>query len=158
MREREAGTLETSSVVMPPLGKPAVRFAWQKQFIRYVISGSIATVLNLTGVWLSRQLLSYEIAVVIGAIVGTLTSYVLTKTFVFNSDTNAIDHKEMVRFFSVHSAVCLQIWLVAVSLESWLLPAEWPAGLRESLASLVSVGSVAITGFVLHRSVTYRKK
>jgi putative flippase GtrA len=142
---------------MSRLNKLVESLTWQKEFVRYVVSGCTATVLNLTGVWLSRQFLSYEIAVVIGAILGTMTTYVLAKTFVFNSNADAIDHMEIFRFLSVHAVVCLQIWLVSVSLESWLLPSDWSVGLRESVASLIGVGSVAATGFVLHRRVTFRK-
>ena len=132
-------------------------FNRQKEFVRYVISGGTATILNLATVWLSRQVTTYEIAVFIGAMVGTATSYILTKTVVFNSNKKAFDHMEMVRFLSVHAVVCLQIWLVSVSLERWLLPAGWSSDARETLASAIGVGSVVLTGFILHRNVTYRE-
>ena len=129
-----------------------------KEFARYVFSGGTATVLNLAAVWLFRQFSNYETAVFIGALVGTITTYVLTKTFVFNSDSTTIDHREILRFLSVHAVVCFQIWLVSVSLQRWLLPTNLLGDLREVVSSVIGVGSVVFTGFILHRRITFQKK
>jgi putative flippase GtrA len=127
-----------------------------REFIRYVLSGGSATVVNLAAVWLSRQFASYETAVAIGALFGTATTYLMTKTFVFNARSKAVDYPEVARFLCIHGVVCLQIWLVAVSLERWILPAMGVAAYREAIASVIGVGSVVFTGYFLHRKVTYR--
>ncbi|WP_239796690.1 GtrA family protein [Candidatus Nitrotoga arctica] len=131
-------------------------FNRQAEFVRYVISGGTATVVNLAAIWLSRQITNYEISVFIGAIAGTITTYLLTKIFVFNANSKAFDHSEIMRFLSVHAVVCMQIWLVSVSIERWVLPVYWTSNLREALASMIGVGSVVFTGFFLHRNVTFR--
>lgn len=128
----------------------------RREFIRYVISGGSATVVNLAAVWLSRQFAGYEIAVAIGAIFGTATTYLMTKTFVFNATSKAIDYSEIARFLCIHGLVCLQIWLVSVSLNRWILPAIGIDAYREAIASVIGVGSVVFTGYFLHRKVTYR--
>ena len=131
-------------------------FNRQTQFARYVISGGTATVVNLATIWLSRQITHFELSVFIGAIAGTITTYLLTKTFVFNANSKAFDHSEILRFLSVHAVVCIQIWLVSVSIERWVLPVYWTSNSREALASMLGVGSVVFTGFFLHRNVTFR--
>lgn len=129
----------------------------QKEFARYFISGCTATVMNLTAVWVSRQFTSYEVAVFIGALAGTITSYLLAKLFVFKADKKRFDHSEIIRFLSVHAVVTFQIWLVSVSLDRWLLPIYWSGDFREALASFIGVGSVVFTGFILHRKLTFRQ-
>lgn len=128
----------------------------RNKFFRYIISGSTATIVNLAAVWLARQLTDYSVAVSVGAVAGTATTYLLTKRFVFNATERVFDHAEIVRFLLVHTIVCIQIWIVSVSLERWMLPVNWDDGLREAVASFVGVGSVVFTGFFLHRHVTFR--
>src|SRR5450830_1064790 len=118
-----------------------------KEFARYIFSGGSATVMNLAAVWFFRKFSSYEIAVSVGALVGTITTYVLTKIFVFNCNDTVIDHKEIFRFLLVHAVVCLQIWLVSVSIQRWLLPAYLSGELREATSSVIGIGSVVFTGF-----------
>lgn len=125
-------------------------------FFRYIISGSTATVVNLATVWLARHLTTYSVAVAVGAIAGTATSYLLAKIFVFDAKERVIDHAEIFRFLLVHAIVCVQIWVVSVSLDRWILPVIWDNGLRETVASFVGVGSVVFTGFFLHRHITFR--
>lgn len=126
-----------------------------KEFIRYVISGCCATAVNLAVVLLARQFISYEIAVFIGAIFGTSTTYLMTKIFVFGAKNNTVDYSEIVRFICIHGVVCLQIWFVSVSLERWILPVFELGPYREAMASFIGVGSVVFTGYFLHRNVTY---
>ena len=126
------------------------------KFLRYIISGSTATVVNLAVVWLARQLTDYSVAVSVGAIAGAATTYLLTKNFVFNATKRALDHAEIIRFLLVHTIVCIQIWIVSVSLVRWILPAHWDGGLREAIASFIGVGSVVLTGFFLHQHITFR--
>lgn len=128
----------------------------QKEFLRYVVSGGTATIANLAAIWLSRWYVNYEIAVAIGAIIGTGTTYLLTKIFVFKSKSKNFDFSEIIRFLSVHAVVCIQIWLVSVLLEKLLEPYLSTDNIRESIASLIGVGSVVFTGFFLHRYVTFR--
>lgn len=128
----------------------------RNKFVRYIISGSTATIINLAVVWLARQLTDYSIAVVAGALAGTATTYILAKTFVFNTTSKTFDHAEIIRFLLVHTVVCIQIWIVSVSLESWILPTHWSGDLREVISSVIGVGSVVFTGFFLHRYVTFR--
>ncbi len=127
-----------------------------KSFLRYVFSGCLATVVNLSFVWFSMQLTSYEIAVVVGAVFGTTTTYIMTKVFVFEKREKAVDYHEILRFICVHGVVCVQIWIVSVSLERWILPMLAITQYREAIASLIGVGSVVFTGYFLHRLVTYR--
>jgi putative flippase GtrA len=126
------------------------------RFVRYVLSGGIATAVNLLAVWLSRQVADYPVAVSIGAIAGTATSYLLGKVFVFNAAKRRFDHAEIIRFLLVHAVVCAQIWVVSVALERWVLPVSLSISIREAIASVIGVGSVVFTGFFLHRRVTFR--
>lgn len=127
-----------------------------KRFLRYIVSGCCATVVNLAFVWISRQITSYELAVLIGAIFGTATTYIMTKIFVFERKRKVVDYSEILRFLCVHGIVCLQIWVVSVSLERWILPMLEIAQYQEPIASFIGVGSVVFTGYFLHRHVTYR--
>lgn len=127
-----------------------------RKFVLYVISGGTATLVNLSFVWITRQFAEYSTAVIVGAIAGTLTSYVLGKVFVFNATGRVFDHAEIIRFLFVHTIVCFQVWLVSVVLEAWILPNTMDAGHREAIASVIGAGSVVFTGFFLHRYVTFR--
>ena len=129
----------------------------QNQFFRYIISGGTATVFNLLTVFFMRLFTYYEIAVVVGALVGTGTTYLLTKVFVFNANGKAVDRNEIMRFLFVHALVCTQIWLVSVSLDWWVLPMYWSPDIRQSISSVIGVSSVVLTGFFLHRKITYRE-
>lgn len=127
-----------------------------RKFILYVISGSTATVANLLAVFITRQFTDYSTAAFTGAIVGTVTSYILSKTIVFGATEKMLDHAEIIRFLFVHAVVCFQVWGVSVSLEAWVIPTALSSGMREAIASLIGAGSVVFTGFFLHRYVTFR--
>lgn len=133
----------------------AILLILNRKFVRYVISGCTATIVNLMVVLLARQISVYAIAVFIGALAGMATSYVLTKIFVFNATQKNFDHAEIMRFLLVHGLMCIQIWVVSVSFESWVLPAHWAGDVREVISSVIGMGSVVLTGFFLHQRVTY---
>jgi putative flippase GtrA len=129
-----------------------------RQMPLFILVGSIAAAVN----WTSRLVLSmagvqFSIAIVIAYIVGMVTAYTLSRRFVFDRSGRSVSN-EVVRFAIVNLVALLQVWLVTIGLDSWVLPGigwNWhPA----ELAHAIGIASPILTSYFGHRYFTFGRR
>jgi putative flippase GtrA len=126
----------------------------RKRIVSYAVGGIVATVFNLSAIYLARMVTPYSIAVCVGAAVATVVSFLNAKFFVFGARRSTRQVAEVSRFLSVHSAAGVLYWVISVSLAA-LIPHLGVLHYSEAIASFIGVSSFAVTGFLGHRFITF---
>lgn len=138
----------------PPVAHTLVAM-WQHDFVRFVISGGIATVANLASVEAARRHFSFEQSVGIGIAVAVTCSFLLTKFFAFRSRELHRTRGELARFLAVYTVGLLVYGGTAFAARAVLLAAV-PEKLAEPVAVLIAAATMTVTGYFGHRYFTYR--
>jgi putative flippase GtrA len=127
------------------------------EFIRFIVTGGVATLCNMVVVWFSRSSLSVSASFVCGLVAGMCASFLLMKTFAFRSKSWSSAKGEAARFLVVY-AVGTAVYLVtALATERLLSAASLPIRLA-AVGGVFSGGFLmAITSYAGHRHFTYRK-
>ena len=126
------------------------------QFARFVLSGVIAAGSNFLAVWLARRALSYEVSLVIGAVVALITSFVLSKWYAFGSQSRQKAPSELTRFLAVFFVGFALYWGVAVLVTTVLKKSFVYSATSEILGVLAGSAAMTLSSYVGHRFFTYR--
>lgn len=137
--------------------KNALAPFFKQEFLRFVLVGGLAALVN----WLSRLVFSsatsFEIAVALAYFVGMTVAYILNRQFVFERSGRSVGN-EYTRFVLINIIALVQVWIVSVGLARIVFPAiEWTF-YPEAIAHAVGVASPIITSYLGHRYFTYSKK
>ncbi len=128
---------------------------WQHDFVRFVISGGIATVANLASVETARRYFSFGESVGIGIAVAVTCSFLLTKFFAFRSRELSRTHAELARFLVVYT-VGLMVYGGSAFVARAVLVTFVAEKFAEPLAVLIAAATMTVTGYFGHRYFTYR--
>ena len=128
----------------------------QREALRFLVSGGVATLGNMLAVWCARQAMDFRLALLCGIAAGMTISFLLTKFYAFRSSAPKGAGGEMLRFSLVYG-VGLAVYLIAaLALRGGL---HW-LGLSLPLAEMGGVlggaGAMAVSGYLGHRFFTYR--
>jgi putative flippase GtrA len=127
------------------------------QFLRFLVTGGIAAVVNLGSRYLLNLTMSFGVSVVLAYLVGMVTAYTLARLFVFADSEGGIG-QEFTRFALVNAVALVIVWGVSVGLARGVFPAinfTWHA---DDLAHAIGVIIPAVTSFVGHKYFTFRPK
>lgn len=126
-----------------------------RQFLRFVIVGGLAAVVNLVSRYFFSFAVAYEWAVALAFPCGLLTAFVLSRSMVFKPSGRSVRY-EFGWFFAINLAALVQVWGISVGLVRWGFPAigfEWHP---EEVAHLIGVGTPMITSYLGHKYLTFR--
>ncbi|MBD9455605.1 GtrA family protein [Rhizobium sp. RHZ02] len=126
-------------------------------FLRFVVSGGIAALVNILARLGLSQITSYSVAIVIAYLTGMTVAYLLMKTFVFENSGKSIAN-EYLRFGLVNLVALVQVWLVSMVLKRWLFPATDFNWHSETIAHIIGVASPVITSYAAHKSFTFSSR
>lgn len=137
--------------------KNALALFLKPEFLRFVLVGGLAALVN----WVSRLVFSFvtsfEIAVALAYFVGMTVAYILNRRFVFDRSGRSVGN-EYIRFVLVNVIALAQVWIVSVGLARIIFPAiDWQF-YPEAIAHAVGVASPIVTSYLGHRYFTYSKK
>lgn len=129
-----------------------------RKFGSFVLVGGLAAAVN----WFSRILLSgqgvpFEVAIVIAYLLGMVTAYLLSRMFVFEKTGRSLT-SEVWRFTLVNMVALVVVWVVSVSLESWLLPAIGWTWRSAEVAHGIGILCPVFTSYVGHNYFTFGQK
>lgn len=127
-----------------------------REFIRFVVTGVVATVGNLGTVWLVRDTLPFQAAVLVGIGVGFCISFIVGKLFAFRSRSWGRARGELARFLAVYATGVAVNWTVSMLLGLYVLPGVLGRDAAEMLAAFVGAGTMTFTSYFGHRFFTYR--
>ena len=127
-----------------------------REFIRFFITGVLATICNLAMVWLTRHFVAYKWALFFGLMAGFTVSFVFGKLFAFRSASWRRAHGELARFLIVYLFGASLYWGISMVVGQRLLPMWMPRSLAELAGAFVGASVMVVTSYLGHRFFTYR--
>jgi len=127
-----------------------------RELFRFVISGGIAAVANVSTVAIVRTYVSFEPALIVGIVIGIILSFVLTKFFAFRSRQVSLAGGELYRFVIVYGFGLAVYWLSAIWVHTLLVSVGAALETAEVFGILFGAGLMAMTSYFGHRFFTYR--
>jgi putative flippase GtrA len=124
-------------------------------FVRFVIAGGLAALVNVLMRLLLSRFVSFELAVALAFPFGLTTAYLLSRRFVFERSEDSIP-AQYVRFTIVNLFALLQVWVLSVGLANWLFPKLGFTWHAELIAHTIGVVSPVITSYYGHKLFTFR--
>ena len=127
-----------------------------REFLRFVLTGMLATIGNFGAVWLVRGYVPFEAALLAGIVAGVTISFLMSKWFAFESRSWDRASGEIQRFLLVYAVSCAVYWVVA-SVTGRLGPdygLSVPSA--QALGVLAGAGTMMVTSYLGHRFFTYR--
>jgi len=128
-----------------------------QEFIKFLITSGIATVVNILARIGLSLFMPYELAVIVAHIIGMVVAYALARKYVFAQSGHNV-RREITGFAIVNVISLTQVWLISVGLYRFLFPSiNWtfePA----LVAHLIGVGSLAFTSYFGHKYISFGAK
>ncbi len=128
----------------------------QTQFLKFLIAGGLAALVNIVSRIGYNELVSFSVAVVLAYLTGMATAFVLNKLFVFEESDNSTQ-KEMIYFALVNVFAVLQTWGISMLLYSYVLPDFFPSYYAE-ISHVVGVLVPVFTSYLGHKYFTFKKE
>jgi len=125
------------------------------RFVRFLLTGGCAALVNLGSRYALNLFMSFEAAVAVAYLFGMVTAYALAKVFVFGKSGLGVAI-EFRRFVAVNLLSLAIVWVVSIGLAIYLFPA---AGFRwhpDDVAHLIGVLSPSIVAYFAHKHYTFR--
>jgi putative flippase GtrA len=127
------------------------------RFLKFLVTGGIAALINLLSRYVLNYLMPFEAAVVVAYLLGTTTAYLLARRFVFDASGRSVA-SEVRRFVLVNIVALGFVWAISVGLARLVFPAiafTWHA---DDIAHLIGVLTPAVTSYIGHRFYTFARK
>jgi putative flippase GtrA len=125
------------------------------RFVRFLLTGGFAALVNLVSRYALNLFMSFEAAVAVAYLAGMATAYLLARIFVFDKSGLAVAI-EFRRFATVNLVSLAIVWAVSVGLAFRVFPAvgfRWHA---EDVAHLIGVLSPSFVAYFAHKHYTFR--
>lgn len=136
-----------------PVGpKPAFNF-WE--FVRFVATGAVAAVVNLTVATLCRMVMPFPVALIIGYVAGMIVAFYMFQKIIFRDPTGPVG-KRMFRFTVVNLVGLALSWCVSMMMAYWVLPAMHWTFHPEFVANAVGIAVPAVSSYFGHKHYTYK--
>lgn len=123
-------------------------------FVKFVVIGGFASLVNLLARIAIGQTTSYEVAIVGAFFVALITAFELNRAFVFN-DTSGRWWPRFGRFFLVNLVALAQVLVISVGLARFLFPVIGMTFHPETVAHAIGLVSPLFTSFWFHRVFTF---
>jgi putative flippase GtrA len=127
-----------------------------RQFLKFLVTGGIAALVNLGSRYALNPVMSFEAAVALAYVVGMVTAYALARLFVFDKSGRPVG-SELWRFAIVNLFSLVLVWCLSVFLARIAFPAlgfTWHAG---DIAHLIGVMAPALVAYLGHRFYTFAR-
>lgn len=126
------------------------------RFIRFLITGGTAAIVNLASCYLLDFLIAFASAVAAAYLIGMVTAYILGRLFVFERSGRSIAD-EFWRFTAVNMFAAAQVWIISVGLGEYIFPASGFAWHPLEVAHLIGVAAPAYTSYLGHRHFSFAR-
>jgi len=128
-----------------------------KQFVKFVLTGGLAALVNFVSRIILNQFLNFSISVVLAYCIGMCTAFVLNKLFVFEEADNRTS-RQAVMFVIVNLLAVLQTYVVSVALAEWLFPYWGFTWHSHEVAHFIGISVPIVTSFIGHKYLTFRPR
>lgn len=127
------------------------------QFLKFLVTGGIAALVNLLSRYALNHVMSFEAAVVAAYLLGMATAYLLARRFVFDASGRSVA-SEVRRFVLVNLVALGFVWMISVGLARVVFPAIGMTWHADDIAHLIGVLAPAVTSYIGHRFYTFARK
>ncbi|AHJ65232.1 GtrA family protein [Granulibacter bethesdensis] len=128
-----------------------------RQFLRFLLTGGIAALVNLGCRYLLNLVMPFWLAVPIAYLFGMITAYVLARVYVFD-ESGRSRASEFRRFAVVNGFALFIVWGVSLALAKVLFPWVGLTWHADDIAHFIGVLSPVAISYVGHRHYTFSKK
>ncbi len=125
------------------------------RFVRFVVVGGFAALVNLTSRIIINEYMSYRGAVAAAYFCGMITAFTLMKLFVFKKSGRSTHH-EFLWFMLVNVLAAAQVWVISVGLAEYYFPWIGFSWNPELVAHFVGVSFPVITSYLGHKHLSFR--
>lgn len=126
------------------------------RFIRFVLTGGVAAIVNLVSRYLLNFVMSFAIAVAVAYLFGMVTAYALGRLFVFERSGRSMAD-ELWRFTLVNVFAAAQVWVISVGLGEYAFPASGFRWHPLDVAHLIGVSVPVFTSYLGHRHFSFAR-
>jgi putative flippase GtrA len=125
------------------------------RFVRFVLAGGTAAVVNFGSRILFNQWMSFSAAVILAYIVGMITAFVLTRTLVFGRGQQSTARSAAL-FVLVNLIAAAQTWAISIVMADYALPAMGVTHYIHEIAHAFGVIVPVLTSYVGHKRWSFR--
>lgn len=127
-----------------------------RRFIKFLFAGGVAAVANFSSRIALSHWMAYVPAIILAYLIGMVTAFVLNRVFVFGTATNSL-RSQIWWFTMVNIAAVLQTVVISVALAAYLFPSVGLLSHRETIAHAIGVIVPAITSYIGHKYLSFRR-
>jgi len=126
-----------------------------EMFVRFLIVGGTAALINFFSRIAYSQFVSFRIAVLIAFVTSMTFAFFLSKKYVFDKSEQTAG-KQFYYFTLVNLFAAVQVWVVSVGLAEYILPAMQVELFREEIAHMTGIIIPVFTSFIGHKKLSFR--
>jgi putative flippase GtrA len=126
------------------------------RFIRFMLTGGMAAMINLISRYLLNFVMSFASAVAVAYLFGMVTAYALGRRFVFERSGRSVAD-ELWRFTAVNLIAAAQVWIISVGLGEYVFPASGLKWHPLDIAHLIGVAVPVFTSYLGHRHFSFAR-
>jgi putative flippase GtrA len=126
------------------------------RFVRFLVTGGVAAVVNLVSRYLLNLRISFAPAVAIAYFLGMITAYVLGRLFVFEGSGRSVAD-EFWRFAVVNLLAATQVWVVSMALGEYAFPVLGFQWHPLDVAHLIGVAVPVFSSYLGHRHFSFAR-
>mgnify|MGYP001429757368 FL=1 len=123
-------------------------------FFKFILAGGSGAVANIISRYLLNLFMPFSIAIVLAYVIGMITTFTLSKLFVFESKSQN-STGELIRFTIVNIFALLIVWIVSIVFARIIFPSIGFAVYPNDLAHIIGVCSTAIFSYFGHKFFTF---
>jgi len=125
--------------------------------VRFIVAGGIASAVNWSTRFTASLIVPFQIALVVGAVVGMATGFCLYRAWVFPHSSRPL-HFQGGSFLVVNAISATFVFLVSISVDWLLRDYQLSSQVREGVAHAIGIGCGAPMNFFGHRMVTFSRR
>jgi putative flippase GtrA len=136
---------------------PNRRISMTLQFLKFLLSGGTAALVNLVSRYVLNLVMPFEAAVVVAYFVGMIVAYLLMSRFVFGRSGRSVA-SEVRRFVAVNLVAFALVWAISVGLARIVFPELGLTWHADDIAHFIGVMVPAVTSYIGHRFYTFARR
>ncbi|PCH81218.1 MAG: hypothetical protein COB90_05420 [Hyphomicrobiales bacterium] len=125
------------------------------EFFRFLLTGSVAAIVNLGSRWIFSFLMPFEAAVILAYLVGMVAAFLLFQKIIFKAGSGDVK-KQIRRFLLVHVVGITQVYFISWGLADFGFPAIGWTWHAEDLAHFIGVATPAFSSYIGHKYYTFK--
>ncbi|VAW93673.1 hypothetical protein MNBD_GAMMA22-818 [hydrothermal vent metagenome] len=125
------------------------------EFLRFILVGSLAALVNFVSRILLNSVYSFRISVVIAYLIGMSVAFLLTKYLVF-APSGKHPLKEYSYFAIVNGIAIIQVWFISVGLAEYFFPKIEFEFYPNEISHFIGISVPVFTSYFGHKYFSFK--